>query len=306
GPRIELRVHRGSATTPRAEGRPKGDALRRSSAPLGSDGFAAALYQHLADLLDHRLDLLQVGVYRQGPLEVLGGALQLPLLEVDQAEARERAEVDRVPPDHLLAVGQRPVVLADQVVQGRPLVPPLGEGRGPLDHVGEDVRRLRIASLLHQRDAALQERVDGGVSRALPDGPQGRLGAVPHLAVGIPQRLGQLARRRRAADAAQLAGGPPARGRPAAPEPRAASGLVRRGRRQRHEPERGQEWLHRRLRRAMTAAPRAPSPAVIAMIRPRWNANGWYRNSTSCSPAGTQSPRKSRLTWDMPTRSPST
>src|SRR5262249_52358332 len=84
---------------------PVGSRARRGARPPGSDGFAAALDQHLADLLDHRLDLLQVGVHRQGPLEVFGGALQLPLLEVDQAEARERAEVDRVPPDHLLAVG---------------------------------------------------------------------------------------------------------------------------------------------------------------------------------------------------------
>ena len=60
----------------------------------GSDRLLPALAQDLPDLLQDGFDLGQIGIHGQRLLEVLRGAREVLLLEVDQAEARQRPEVD--------------------------------------------------------------------------------------------------------------------------------------------------------------------------------------------------------------------
>src|SRR5262245_21067340 len=139
----------------------------------GSDRLLTALLQDLADLLEDALHLGERRVDGQGLLEVLGRLREVLLLEVNQAEARQRAEVDGVALHDLLAVGQRAVELPHEVVRGRALVPPLGEGGRAGDHIAEDLDRFRQLAGAHEGDASREEGVDRRVARAMPDGPQG-------------------------------------------------------------------------------------------------------------------------------------
>src|SRR5262249_12310815 len=72
----------------------------------GSDGLLAALAEDLPNLVQGGLHLGEGGVHGERLLEVLCGLGQIVLLEVDEPEARQRPEVNRVALHDLFAVGE--------------------------------------------------------------------------------------------------------------------------------------------------------------------------------------------------------
>ena len=97
----------------------------------------------------------------------------------------------RVALEHLVAVGERLRVLAQQVVHRGALVPPLGELGPPRDHPREGLDRRLTVARLHLLDAECQQAVDLPVARATPHLPQGALGKRPDERVGVAERPGQ-------------------------------------------------------------------------------------------------------------------
>src|SRR5262249_8593445 len=147
----------------------------------------ALLDDDLLQLLDHPLDLPQVGIDGEGPLEVHEGLFRLVELYVDLPVARQHAPVLRVALDHLVAVLKRPVVLPDEEVHGRPLVPAfreLGLAADDLAEGGDGGLRLAVVHLLHPHREQL---IHDGVARAAPDLPNGVLGEGAHEVVGIAE-----------------------------------------------------------------------------------------------------------------------
>ena len=141
------------------------------------------------ELLDDQLDLLHVGIDGEGSLEVRQGALGLAQLEIDLPVAGERAEVDGVALHHLVAIVEGLVVLAHEVVDGRPLVPALRELGLPLDDAGEDRDRGGALAQAQLLDAQREEGVHLGVARAAPHPPERVLGEGAHDDVGVAQGL---------------------------------------------------------------------------------------------------------------------
>src|SRR5215475_246061 len=151
------------------------------------DGALALFDDDLLQLLDHPLDLPQVGIDGEGPLEVHEGLFRLVELHVDLPVARQHAPVLRVALDHLVAVLERLVVLPDEEVHGRPLVPAfreLGLAADDLAEGGDGGLRLAVIHLLHSHREQL---IHGGVARAAPDLPDGVLGERAHEVVGIAE-----------------------------------------------------------------------------------------------------------------------
>src|SRR5215471_2761213 len=171
----------------------------------------ALLDDDLLELLDHALDLLQVGIDDEGPLEVHKGLLRLVELHVNLAITGQRAPVLGVPLDHLVAVLQRLVVLADEEVDGRPLVPAFRElGLAP-DDLAEGADGSLGLTVVHLLHPDREEPIDGGIARAAPDLPDGVLGEGTHEIVGIAQEPEDGRQVLRGADRAYPRGGAPAR-----------------------------------------------------------------------------------------------
>src|SRR5437762_2359294 len=106
-------------------------ALRRLNGPF------ALLDERLLELLDHGIELAEVGVHRDRALEVGERLLGLVEVEVDLPVAGERPPVLRVALDYLVAIAERLVVVADQEVDGGALVPSLRKLRLEPDDLGE-------------------------------------------------------------------------------------------------------------------------------------------------------------------------
>src|SRR5262252_5225315 len=175
------------------------------------DGALALLDDDLLELLDHALDLLQVGIDGEGALEVHKGLLRLVELDVDLAITGQRPPVLGVPLDHLVAVLQRLVVLADEEVDGRPLVPAFRElGLAP-DDLAEGADGGLGLTVVHLLHPDREEPIDGRIARAAPDLPDGVLGEGPHEIVGIAQEPEDGGQVFRGADLAHPRGGAPAR-----------------------------------------------------------------------------------------------
>src|SRR5262245_2912234 len=184
----------------------------------GSDRLLAALPEDLPDLLQGALHLDEGGVDGQGLLEVLRGLGQVVLLEIDQTEARQRVEVRRIAVHDFLAVGQRAIEVAHEVVRGRPLVPSLREIGRARDHVAEHRDRLRQLARLHEADALGEAGVDRRVARAVPDRPQGVVRLAANGGVRIVESLDERGGRAVVADLAEPLDGDPALLDGAAPE----------------------------------------------------------------------------------------
>src|SRR5262245_32100909 len=151
------------------------------------NGALALLDHDLLELSDHGLDLLEVGIHGEGALEVAEGLLRLVQLQVDLPVAGQRPPVLRVALDHLVAVLQRLVVVADQEVDGRALVPALRElGLEPDDLAERGNGGLALA-LVHLFHSHLEERVHLGIAGAAPHLPDRILGERAHEVVGILQ-----------------------------------------------------------------------------------------------------------------------
>src|SRR2546422_7752206 len=133
--------------------------LSASITSASSDGVAALLDQERAERLDRLADGLEVGIHGQRLLEALERAGRLVEAEPDHAVAAQRAEVRRVAPEHLVAVGGRLAVLADQVVDGGALVPPFGEVGSEPDDLAEGVDRGLELPVLHLDDSRAQQVV---------------------------------------------------------------------------------------------------------------------------------------------------
>jgi 3-hydroxyisobutyrate dehydrogenase-like beta-hydroxyacid dehydrogenase len=123
-------------------------------AEVSVDRLLAALAQLVADQGHALLDPLHVRIDRQRTFEVLQRPFQLAALHVDQAVAGQGAEVIRIALDHLVAVLQRLVGIAHQIVGRGALVPALGKVRTLVDHAGESVDRLAHLPVFHVADAA--------------------------------------------------------------------------------------------------------------------------------------------------------
>src|SRR5262245_46522959 len=170
------------------------------------NGALALLDHDLLELSDHGLDLLEVGIHGEGALEVAEGLLRLVQLQVDLPVAGQRPPVLRVALDHLVAVLQRLVVVADQEVDGRALVPALRElGLEPDDLAEGGDGRLALA-LVHLLHPHREERVHLRVARPAPHLPDRVLGERADEVVRILQHpeergkiggAGQLAQPRR-------------------------------------------------------------------------------------------------------------
>src|SRR5882724_10044399 len=137
------------------------------------------------------LDALEVRVDLERALEVVEGQLRLVEGEVDLPVAGEDAPVLRVALDHLVAVPERFLVLADEVIDRRALVPALGEVRLLLDDGGERLDGGRGGALAHLLHPEPEQRVDLRVTRAAPDLPERALGYRPHHLVLVAQGLEQ-------------------------------------------------------------------------------------------------------------------
>src|SRR5215510_555563 len=175
------------------------------------DGALALLDDDLLELLDHALDLLQVGIDGEGALEVPEGLLRLVELHVDLAISGEHPPVLRVPLDHLVAVLQRLVVFADEKVDGRPLVPALRElGLAP-DNLAEGADGGLGLAVVHLLYPDREEPISGGIARAAPDLPDGVLGERAHEVVGIAEEPEDGGEVLRGPDFAHPGGGAPPR-----------------------------------------------------------------------------------------------
>src|SRR5215471_13275340 len=171
----------------------------------------ALLDDDLLELLDHALDLLQVGIDAESTLEVHEGLLRLVELHVNLAITGQRAPVLGIALDHLVAVLQRLVVLADEEVDGRPLVPAFRElGLAP-DDLAEGADGSLGLTVVHLLHPDREEPVDGGIARAAPDLPDGVLGERTHEIVGIAQEPEDGRQVLRGADLAHPGGGAPSR-----------------------------------------------------------------------------------------------
>src|SRR5437867_9534519 len=179
----------------------------------GSDRLLPALGEEGADLLQRRPDLVETGIDGEGALEVLGGPRRVILLKVDEPEPGERAEVDRVQPNHFLAVRERTIQHAHQVVHGRPLVPTFGEAGRTADDLAEDVHRLREPPRAHELDALLEEGIDRAVAGSRPDRPQRVARGLTDARVGVVEGVGEAVDGPGVADLAELGGRGPALGR---------------------------------------------------------------------------------------------
>src|SRR5436853_3336973 len=82
------------------------------------DRLAASLQQLGLEGFDRLLDRREIGVHGQRLLEVLHRAAGLVQLDVDHAVAGQRSPVIRIARQHLVAVGQRLAVLAEDEVDG--------------------------------------------------------------------------------------------------------------------------------------------------------------------------------------------
>ena len=89
--------------------------------------------------------------------------------------------------ENLFAVFHRQVMLVEHVVDGRALVPCLGEGRALADDVAEHRHCLRQIARLHQAHALLVECVDGGVTGAAPQSPDDHHGGLAQAWIGVEQ-----------------------------------------------------------------------------------------------------------------------
>src|SRR5689334_7750023 len=168
--------------------------FRASITGASSDGVATLLNHELAECVDRLADRLEVRVHRQRLLEALEGASRLVETKPDHAVPTQRAEVRGIPLEHLVAVRGGLAVLADEVIGGGTLVPPLGEVGLPANHLGKRVDRGVELSMLHFGDARTEQMVHLVVARPAPDVPQRALGQRAHPRVDVAQR-GQQGRR---------------------------------------------------------------------------------------------------------------
>src|SRR5262245_28904169 len=90
---------------------------------LRSHGVASLPAEQVAQEVGRLLDLLHVGIDREGPLEIVEGPGRFVQLQVVHAVATQRAEVIGVALDDLVAVGQRLPVFTEQIVGRGTLVP---------------------------------------------------------------------------------------------------------------------------------------------------------------------------------------
>src|SRR5205085_1439627 len=87
-----------------------------------SDRFAFALLLHRLERLEVQLDTRHVGVHLERLAVPLDRFFVVVQAVVDLPEARQRAEVARVPLQHLAAIGYGALVVAREVVHRRALV----------------------------------------------------------------------------------------------------------------------------------------------------------------------------------------
>jgi hypothetical protein len=163
---------------------------------------SGTLGQQLLDLGDDLRDAAHVRIDAQGPAEVVERPLRLIEPQVDLPVAGQGPEVGGVALHDLVAVVERLLVLAHQEVDGRALVPGLGEVGLSLDDAAEGLHRARPVAAVHLLQADLELRVDVLVAGAAPHLPHRLLGEDAHHLVGIGQRPEE---RRRVGGAAELA-----------------------------------------------------------------------------------------------------
>src|SRR6185369_5870093 len=113
-------------------------------------------------------------------------------LHVDHSVAAERPEVIRVALHHFVAVGERLLIFAQEVIDGRPLVPAFGELRLTPDDLAEGLDGLLALARVHLLEASREEPVDGRVARSAPHLPHRALRVLADDLVVVAQRRGQL------------------------------------------------------------------------------------------------------------------
>src|SRR3989338_4599436 len=106
-----------------------------------SDRPPAALDEELSQRVHGLAHLVQVRVHVERLFEVRQRQRRLAELQVDHAVAGQGAEVVRIALHDLVAVGERLLILAQEVVDRGALVPALGEVRAALYDLREGLGR---------------------------------------------------------------------------------------------------------------------------------------------------------------------
>ena len=112
-------------------------------------------------------------------------------LQIDHPVTAQRSEVVRIALHHLVAVGERLLILAQEVIDRRPLVPPFGELRTTLDDLGEGLHGELAPTSAHLLDADGEEAVDVRVAGSAPELPHRVLGERTDELVCVAQRRGE-------------------------------------------------------------------------------------------------------------------
>src|SRR5262245_22121685 len=156
-----------------------------------SDRALACLAETVLDQIDALLHTWHVGIDRERTLEVFERPLQLAALHVDQAISGQRAEVMGIALHHLVAVAQRLIEIAHEVISGGALVPAFREVGTHLDDAREGIDRRPHLAIVHAADAPLQQFVHVGVAGAAPDAPHRRLRQTADARVIVEQSVEQ-------------------------------------------------------------------------------------------------------------------
>src|SRR5215510_882658 len=149
---------------------------------VAADGLA---HRH-AEILTRAL---QARMHDEGTAKHCGRLAVAADGHVAEPLTRQRAEMVRIAPERLLAVGDRALVVLGDEADGRALVPAFGKLGSARDHAGEDVLGRGEIAALHQLDPFAQERVDLRVAGAMPHGPQLGFGSCRRGVVGSDQGL---------------------------------------------------------------------------------------------------------------------
>src|SRR5262249_45949629 len=129
---------------------------------------AALVAQIPFDRADQLGGALEIGIDVDRAAEELECELGIAEPKRDLSRARERAVVIGIALEHLVAILQRGLVLAQHEVDRRALVPALGEIRLARDDGAKGCQRVVEPGRLHLLDATRKELVDRAVSGPAP------------------------------------------------------------------------------------------------------------------------------------------